>query len=98
MASYSLLHNLLHKRARAQLAPIANSCPVTHKHVLHSRTQASIVAGSPYYKMLSGLLLGYDPENVRGYVAATSPPGSVNKALVDQVSMRVGYGLLACFM
>lgn len=35
-----------------------------------------MVAGSTYYKLLTGLLLGYKPENVLGYIAASGIPAS----------------------
>jgi hypothetical protein len=51
--------------------------------------QSNIVAGSPFFKLLCGILLGYKEENCRSYVKSTSPPGSLTPALITQVDAEV---------
>lgn len=45
--------------------------------------QANAVAGSAYYKMLIGRMLGYADENVQGYVRATG--GGLTLDVIKQV-------------
>jgi hypothetical protein len=51
--------------------------------------QSNIVAGSAFFKLLCGILLGYKEENCRSYVKSTSPPGSLTPALITQVDAEV---------
>eukprot|EP00882_Tetradesmus_deserticola_P023574 GHRQ01025667.1.p1 GENE.GHRQ01025667.1~~GHRQ01025667.1.p1 ORF type:complete len:187 (+),score=47.30 GHRQ01025667.1:244-804(+) len=53
-------------------------------HLASFGCQANTVAGSAYYKLLIGLLLGYQLENVLGYVAASGEPATAQ--LQQQVS------------
>lgn len=46
------------------------------RHLASFGCQANVVAGSAYYKLLIGQLLGYKLENVLGYVAASGEPAS----------------------
>ncbi|GFH15875.1 uncharacterized protein HaLaN_12189, partial [Haematococcus lacustris] len=50
---------------------------------------ANIVAGSPYFKLLTGRILGYKEENVRSYVVATSPPGALTVELLALVDSDI---------
>lgn len=51
--------------------------------------QSSIIAGSPYFKLLCGYMLGYEKENVKGYVRATSQQGSLTPALLTEVEAQI---------
>jgi hypothetical protein len=53
-------------------------------HLASFGCQANAVAGSAYYKLLIGQLLGYKLENVLGYVAASGEPASA------QLQQQVG--------
>jgi len=46
------------------------------RHLASFGCQANAVAGSAYYKLLIGQLLGYKPDNVLAYVAASGEPAS----------------------
>jgi hypothetical protein len=54
-------------------------------HLASFGCQANLVAGSAYYKLLIGQLLGYKLENVLGYVAASGEPATAQ--LQQQVSV-----------
>lgn len=54
------------------------------EHLCSFGCQANIVAGSAYYKLLIGQLLGYKLENVLGYMAASGEPASA------QLQQQVG--------
>eukprot|EP00878_Enallax_costatus_P009352 GHUV01009774.1.p1 GENE.GHUV01009774.1~~GHUV01009774.1.p1 ORF type:complete len:377 (+),score=87.89 GHUV01009774.1:500-1630(+) len=56
-------------------------------HLASFGCQANVVAGSSYYKLLIGQLLGYKLENVLGYVAASGEPAS--PALQQQVARDI---------
>jgi hypothetical protein len=57
------------------------------RHLASFGCQANAVAGSAYYKLLIGLLLGYKPENVLAYVAASGEQPSAE--LQKQVCLLV---------
>lgn len=59
------------------------------KHLASFGFQSNIVAGSPFFKLLCGILLGYELENCRSYVRSTSPPGSLTPLLISQVDAEV---------
>jgi hypothetical protein len=46
------------------------------RHLASFGCQANAVAGSAYYKLLIGQLLGYKTDNVLAYVAASGEPVS----------------------
>ncbi|KAL6762156.1 hypothetical protein V8C86DRAFT_2521612 [Haematococcus lacustris] len=58
-------------------------------HLASFGFQANIVAGSPYFKLLTGRILGYKEENVRSYVVATSPPGALTVELLALVDSDI---------
>lgn len=55
------------------------------RHLASFGCQANAVAGSAYYKLLIGQLLGYKQENVLAYVAASGEPASA------ELQKQVGY-------
>jgi hypothetical protein len=54
------------------------------RHLASFGCQANTVAGSAYYKLLIGQMLGYKQENVLAYVASSGEPASAE--LQKQVS------------
>lgn len=59
-------------------------------HLVSFGCQANVVAGSAYYKLLIGLLLGYSEANVVGYVSASegAPPSAELQKQVCRVDGR----------
>ncbi|GLC76077.1 hypothetical protein PLESTF_001732000 [Pleodorina starrii] len=52
-------------------------------HLASFGCQANAVAGSPYYKLLIGKILGYKDENIHGYVRSVG--GGLTPAVISQV-------------
>jgi len=64
-----------------------NSTSAHSTHAYTNTPQANVIAGSDYYKLLIGQLLGYKTENVLGYVAASGFPASkeVQQQVADDI-------------